>query len=188
MKLKVMLVNEDRTQQAELMAVVEHDGHTVVARNDSTTGLLMQVQQISPELLIIETPVLNRATLQGLSLLSQQAPLPVVVLTRNDDESLIFESVQAGVSAYVVDDALYERIGPIMLAALARFKAFQHLRSELNKTADRKVIDRAKGLLMKQRGYDESEAFHAMRKLAMSKNKRLGEMAENIVSAADLLM
>ncbi len=192
MKLKVMLVNEDRAQQAELLTVVEREGHTVVARNDSTTGLLMQVQQTSPELLIIETPVLNSATLKGLSLLSQQAPLPVVVLTRNDSESLIYESVQAGVSAYVVDEARYERIGPIMQAALARFKAFQHLRSELNKTkstlADRKVIDRAKGLLMKQRGYDESEAFHALRKLAMSKNKRLGEMAENIVSAADLLM
>ncbi len=192
MKLKVMLVNEDRVQQAELMAAVERDGHTVVAKNDSTTGLLMQVQQTSPELLIIETPVLNSVTLQGLALLSEQAPLPVVVLTRNDDESLIFESVQAGVSAYVVDDARYERIGPIMQAALARFKAFQRLRTELNKTkstlAERKVIDRAKGLLMKQRGYDEDEAFHALRKLAMSKNKRLGEMAENIVSAADLLM
>ncbi len=192
MKLKVMLVNEDRAQQAELMAAVESDGHTVVAQNDSTTGLLKQVQQASPELLIIETPELDGATLQGLALLNQKAPLPVVVMTCNDDETLINKSVHAGVSAYVVDDARYERIGPIMQAAVARFKAFQSLRNELDKTkstlAERKIIDRAKGILMKQRGYDEGEAFHALRKLAMSKNKRLGDMAENIVSAADLLV
>jgi len=192
MKLKVMLVNEDRTQQAALSSAVENDGHTVVAASNSCTGLLMQVQQYLPELLIIETDELNSVTLQGLTLLNQKSPVPVVILTRNNDEALITESIHAGVSAYVVDDARYERIGPIMQAALVRFGAFQGLRNELDKTrstlAERKMIDRAKGILMKQRGYDEDEAYHALRKLAMSKNRRLGDMAENIISAADLLV
>jgi len=192
MKLNVMLVNEDHSQQAALSSAVQSDGHQVVAYENSTDGLLKQVQRALPDLLIIETAELERATLQVLTLLNQKAPLPVVVMTSNHDENLITESIHAGVSAYVVDDARYERIGPIMQAALARFKAFQALRNELDKTkntlAERKVIDRAKGILMKQRGYDEDEAFHALRKLAMSKNKRLGDMAENIVSAADLLM
>jgi len=192
MKLKVMLINEDQIQQQVLIAAVENDGHAVVAHNNSSTGLLMQVEQVAPELLIIETAELDSTTLQALTLLNQKSPLPVVVMTTNDDENLITESIHAGVSAYVVDEARQERIGPIMQAALARFTAFQALRSELDKTkstlAERKMIDRAKGILMKQRGYGEDEAFHALRKLAMSKNRRLGEMAENIVSAADLLM
>jgi len=192
MKLNVMLVNEDHGQQAALSSAIQSDGHQVVAHENSTDGLLKQVQRVLPDLLIIETAELESTTLQVLTLLNQKAPLPVVVMTSNNDENLITESIHAGVSAYVVDDARYERIGPIMQAALARFRAFQALRNELDKTkntlAARKVIDRAKGILMKQRGYDEDEAFHALRKLAMSKNKRLGDMAENIVSAADLLM
>jgi len=192
MKLKIMLVNEDQVQQAALCRAVENDGHTVVMQLNSTAGLLSQVAQHMPALLIIETAELDSVTLQGLTLLNQESPLPVVVLTQNDDEALITESIHAGVSAYVVDDVRYERIGPIMQAALARFKAFQNIRNELDKTkstlAERKMIDRAKGILMKQRGYGEDEAFHALRKLAMSKNKRLGDMAENIISAADLLV
>lgn len=192
MKLKVMLINDDQAQQAALKAAVKNDGHTVAALSGSSKGLLFQIEQTRPELVILEVAVLSRSTLQELMFVNQKAPLPVVVITRNDNEDLIAESIHAGVSAYVVDDARYERIGPIMQAALARFRAFQNLRSELDKTkttlAERKVIERAKGILMKQRGYDEDEAFHALRKLAMSKNKRLGDLAENIVSAADLLV
>lgn len=191
-KLNVMLINDDQGQQAALNQAVQRDGHQVVAYEGSVDGLFKNVQRILPDFLIIETAELDKATLQALTLLNHKSPLPVVVMTPNNDEKLITESVHAGVSAYVVDDARYERIGPIMQAALARFRAFEALRNELDKTkntlAERKMIDRAKGILMKQRGYDEDEAFHALRKLAMSKNKRLGDMAENIVSAAELMM
>lgn len=192
MKLKVMLINEDQARRSALQQAVESDGHSVVAQGTTTAGLLLQIQKVRPELLIIETPRIDEKSLQALAILNQQAPLPVIVMTESNDDALIIESVHAGVSAYVVAEDRYERIGPIMQAALARFTALQKLRSELERTkstlAERKTIERAKGILMKQRGYSEDEAYHALRKLAMNRNKRLGEMAENVISAADLLV
>jgi response regulator NasT len=99
--------------------------------------------------------------------------------------------VQAGVSAYVVDDINPRRVKPILEVAVARFKEFQALRNELEKTrntlAERKVVDRAKGILMKKRGMDEETAYQALRKLAMDRNQRLADVARTVVEMAELL-
>ena len=106
------------------------------------------------------------------------------------DDEMARQAVRAGVSAYVVDGLQDHRVRPILETAVERFKQFQNLRNELEKTkttlAERKLVDRAKGLVMQQRGCDEQEAYHSLRKLAMKSNKRLVDIAEAMIAAAEL--
>mgnify|MGYP001766315616 CR=1 FL=1 len=107
------------------------------------------------------------------------------------DTAMIEAAVDAGVSAYVVDGLKKERVKPILDMAISRFNAFSRLRDELDQARqaldERKVIDRAKGILMKSRGIDEEEAYTLMRKAAMSESRRLAEVAQSIVTAAKLI-
>jgi response regulator NasT len=113
------------------------------------------------------------------------------MFTHDGDADKIREATRAGVSAYVVDGMSAQRIGPIIDAAIARFEQFHALKREFDeieeKLADRKVIERAKGLLMKSRGLTEDEAFRALRKQAMQSNARLGDVARQLVAVAGLL-
>ena len=118
-------------------------------------------------------------------------PLPVVLFTEDDNRSIIQQAVRAGVSAYIVDGLDQHRLGSILDVAVARFQETGRLHQELAETraslADRKNVERAKGILMKQRGIDEPAAYHALRKMAMDKNLRIGQAAENVIAVAALL-
>jgi response regulator NasT len=108
-----------------------------------------------------------------------------------NDSALIEAAVQAGVSAYVVDGMQPHRLRPIIEVAIARFREFQALRDELqqtrNKLAERREIEKAKGILMKQKGMAEEEAYQALRKLAMDQGLKIGEVARQLISIAKLL-
>lgn len=110
---------------------------------------------------------------------------------QDDASETITAAVKAGVSAYVVDGLHPRRIKPILQTAVARFQDFQALRRELAETkttlAERKILERAKGILMKQRGMSEEDAYQALRKLAMNRNKRIVEVADGVIAAAELL-
>jgi response regulator NasT len=115
----------------------------------------------------------------------------VVLFTDEDDRSIIREAVRSGVTAYIVDGLAAERVVPIVQVAVARFEDYQTLKTERDlaqqKLAERKVVERAKGILMSKRGMSEDEAYHALRKMAMEKKLRMGEVAERVISMADLL-
>ncbi|MEL7027340.1 MAG: ANTAR domain-containing protein, partial [Pseudomonadota bacterium] len=116
---------------------------------------------------------------------------PVAMFVDRSDDRLTSAAIEAGVSAYVVDGMRADRLKPVMDAAIARFRMFQRMRTELAETKraleERKVIDRAKGLVMKARGVDEDEAYALLRKAAMDQGKRLAEVAEALVASAGLL-
>jgi len=122
--------------------------------------------------------------------INREQPRPVVMFADKGDSDTITEAVRAGVSAYVVDGLDTRRIRPILDVAIARFREYQALKDELvrtkNSLAERKEIDRAKGILMKKRGWSEDEAYQALRKMAMDQNKRLGEVARSVVEMAAL--
>jgi response regulator NasT len=126
-----------------------------------------------------------------MAILHRDNPRPVVMFAEEGDSGTIERAVRAGVSAYVVDGLNPSRVKPIVDVAIARFREFQALRQELQETrsqlADRKQIDRAKGLLMKHRGLDEQEAYAAMRKMAMDRGQKMGEVANNIIAVLELL-
>ena len=116
---------------------------------------------------------------------------PVAMFVDQSDLSLAKSAIEAGVSAYVVDDLRPERLRPVMTAAITRFNVFRRMRDELAETKraleERKVIDRAKGLLMKARGLSEDEAYSLLRKTAMDQGRKISEVATALVTAADLL-
>jgi response regulator NasT len=124
-------------------------------------------------------------------MVTRDDPRPIVMFTQDQDRTMIREALKAGVTAYVVDGLSAERIRPIMDVAVARFEQSQALHQELQEAratlAERKVIERAKGILMQQRGCSEDEAYRLLRKAAMDGNKRLAEVAEQLIAMIKLL-
>jgi response regulator NasT len=124
-------------------------------------------------------------------MVTRDDPRPIVMFTQDREGAMIREALKAGVSAYVVDGLSVERIRPIMDVAVARFEQSQALRQELEEAraslTERKVIERAKGILMKQRACSEEEAYRLLRKAAMDGNKRLAEVAEQLIAMSRLL-
>lgn len=189
--LKVMIVDEVGERAEVLQRALVQSGHEVIAYVPSTFDLHRQVRARQPDVVIIETDSPDRDTLENLCAVSRDEPRPVVMFTHDGDSEKIRAATDAGVSAYVVDGMSADRIGPIIGAAIARFEQYQALKRELDeieeKLADRKVIERAKGILMKSRNLSEEEAFRALRRQAMDRNARLADVARQVVEVAGLL-
>jgi response regulator NasT len=189
--LKVMIVDEVIERAEVLQQALVQAGYEVVAYAPSTFDLHRQVGAVKPDIVIIDTDSPDRDTLENLIVLSRDDPRPIVMFTHDGDSEKIRAATQAGVSAYVVDGMAAERIGPIIDAAVARFDQYYALKREFDeieeKLADRKVIERAKGILMKSRGLAEDEAYRALRKRAMENNAKLVDVARQLVAVAGLL-
>lgn len=189
--LTVMLV-DDQPARAALLEQALHDHHyRVIARLSSAAGLAERVAELGPDVIIIDIESPDRDTLEHMASLHRDNPHPVVMFSEEDDTGTIERAMRAGVSAYVVDGLNPARVKTIVDVAIARFREYQALRRELEATrtqlADRKQIDRAKGLLMKHRNLSEDEAYNAMRKMAMDRSQKLAEVASNIIAVMALL-
>ena len=189
--MRVLVVDES-TERAELLrAALLLAGHEVTAALSSPLALLHTIEQREPDVIVINTDSPSRDVLEHLVMVSQHTPRPVVMFTSDGSEQAIRAATRAGVSAYVVDGLDQHRIKTIVDVAVARFEEMQDLRDQLTEAntqlAERKVIERAKGLLMKSRNLDEQAAFATLRKAAMDRKLKLSEVAQRIVDAADLL-
>lgn len=189
--LKVMIVDEVMERAEALRRALVQSGYEVIAYIPSAFDLHRQVSSLQPDIVIIETDSPDRDTLENICVVSRDDPRPVVLFTHDGDGEKIRAATQAGVSAYVVNGMAAERVGPIIDAAVARFEQFQALKRELDeveqKLADRKVIERAKGILMQSRKLSEEDAYRALRKQAMENNARLAEVARQVIAVAGLL-
>jgi response regulator NasT len=189
--LKVMLVDDDPGRGAILRQALTDAGYAVFKCPLRGVNLLAELQRSGADVIIVDMDVPDRDTLESVRHINRDFPRPVVMYAESADADIMRQAVQAGVSAYVVDDINPRRVKPILEVAVARFKEFQALRDELEKTrntlAERKVVDRAKGILMKKRGMDEETAYQALRKLAMDRNQRLADVARTVVEMAELL-
>jgi response regulator NasT len=190
-QLKVMLVDEQPERQAVVAEMLKTAGCEVVASLTPDDDLLARVADVRPDVVIIDMESPSRDTLESLRSVQSAIPRPMVMFSQDDNGETIRRAVDAGVSAYIVDGIKAERVRPILEAAMARFEQYQALEAELNKTRDqlesRKKVDRAKGILMKERKLTEEEAYALLRKTAMAQNKKISEIAEVIISAVDLL-
>lgn len=186
-----MVIDESAGRAAMLERALLDAGYEVVARIENGGDLLKRVTDIQPDVIIIDMEMPDRDTLEQLHSIHQDQPRPIVMFADKGESEVINAAVRAGVSAYVVDGLNMNRVKPIMDVAIARFREFQALRDELEQTkstlAERKVIEKAKGIIMKQRGVDEAAAYHALRKIAMDKNKRISDIANDVVAVAELL-
>lgn len=190
--LRVLLIDRSPGRAAILEQALKDAGYVVVAKLTGATDLYNEVERIEPDVIIIDLESPDRDTLEQMREISRDRPKPVVMFAEDDDGDTIRQAVKAGVSAYVVDGLSAKRIKPLMEVAIARFREYQALREELLHArvslAERKVIEKAKGLLMQRRGMNEDEAYKALRRMAMDSNKRIAEVAENILAVADLLI
>lgn len=191
-RLKVMLLDEHEERSAILRTALADAGHDVVARVPfRDADLVRDVESFAPDLIIIDTASPDRDTLEHLCVISATRPRPIVMFSGNRDSETIREAIRAGVSAYVVDGLAVERVQPLIDAAIARFEQFQALREELAETQsrldERKRVDRAKGLLMDRKRISEQDAYALMRRMAMDRNVRLAQVADEIIRMSAVL-
>lgn len=186
MSLKIMLVDQHPGRSAMLRQALAEAGHTVVVRVEADRNLAREVQSCEPDIVIIDMEAPGRDTLEQMREIGRDQPRPIVLFSNKRDSDYIRQAVQAGVSAYVVDGLSRERIMPIVEVAMARFREFEALRRELEETrnqlADRKLIDKAKGILMARKGLSEAAAYQLLRKTAMDRNMRVVDVAQTLLS------
>jgi response regulator NasT len=190
MALRVLLVDQDPDRASTLERVLRDAGYDLLGRVPPNTELVGRVRRLAPDVIIVDMALPDRDTLEHMATLTRDQPKPIVMFVDESDETMIGRAVKAGVSAYVVAGVDPQRVKPIVDVAIAQFREFQALRDELAQTkstlADRKLIDRAKGLLMTDRNLSEDDAYHALRKLAMDRGLRLREVAEQVLAVAKL--
>lgn len=189
--MRVLVVDESAERAAILGAALRQAGHEVTASLTSPLLLLRTIDELQPDVIVIDTDSPSRDVLEHLVVMSEHTPRPVVMFTTDARPETIREATRAGVSAYVVDGLDPSRIQPIVDAAVARFGEMQKLREQVaeanQKLSERKLIERAKGLLMKSRNLDEEAAYAALRKAAMDRKLKIAQVAQRIVDAAELL-
>lgn len=189
-KLRVMLVQGRDKQHNSAMDFSNNDIE-IASTATEDDDLIRLISTNEPEVVIVNMVSPNPKILACLRQIQNQSPRPMVMFCDDDNPDSIREAIRAGVSAYVVEDVTPKRGRTILHAAIARFEQFHELSLELEQTRcqliERKAIERAKGLIMKQRKLSEPEAFKFMRDTAMSQNQKLKDVADNIISAAELL-
>jgi response regulator NasT len=167
------------------------NGFNLIATLPGDVFLADRISQLQPDLIIVDAESEARDALEHVVFATRDARRPIVMFTDDNDTSHVKDAVAVGVSAYIVDGLASSRIKPILEVAMARFEYEERLRAERDQARsdlqDRTTIDRAKALLMKRQGLNEEQAFSKMRKVAMDKGLKLGEVAQRMLDMADLL-
>ncbi len=185
-KLCILLIDENHQRAESLSLALNNSRYKISHLANSELSLLKQVDEIQPDIIVIDIESPNRDILDSLSTISHFNPKPVVMFSGEKDTDTINQYIESGVSAYVVGDLQADRVKPILDAAVARFREFQKLKVELSDTkqqlASRNLIDQAKRLLMKKKNLSEDDAFKAMRKTAMDTGQKLDDVAKTLIS------
>ncbi len=190
-RLSIIVVEKDRERALLIVDGLRDAGDFDVMVIAEEAGLARRIAQRNPDIVLIDAGNPSRDVLEELTQASAPMERPVAMFVDQSDQTLTKAAIEAGVSAYVVDGLRGDRIKPILDAAIARFHMLKKLRIELFETRrvleERKVIDRAKGILMRARGMTEEDAYALMRKTAMDQGRKVAEVAHALVMTADLL-
>ena len=189
--LTILVIDENRIRASIIEAGLRDAGHRHVTVVHDVAGIARRIAEIEPDVIVIDLENPNRDMLENMFQLSRAVKRPIAMFVDRSDQVSIEAAVDAGVSAYVVDGLKKERIKPILDMAISRFNAFSRMARELEEARseleNRKVIDRAKGILMKSRGLSEEAAYTLLRKTAMNQNRKIADIAQSLVTAAGLL-
>lgn len=190
--MDLILVADCLESTQPLLRVASRSGYRIMKLIESNDDASRYVKTFQPDALIFVSDEIDRMLLRQMRTVSEKKPTPMLIFTRDSQPESIDAAMKAGASAYVVDCNDPERLGSLLDVARARFSEHQRMRKELlqtkNALTERKTVERAKGIIMKNKSLSEDQAYNAIRKLAMNHNKRIGEIAEQIISAAEVLV
>ncbi|KPF59594.1 ANTAR domain-containing response regulator [Rhizobium sp. AAP116] len=190
--LTILVIDENAIRASIIEEGLNEAGHLNVRVIHEMQGVARLIETMDPDVIIIDIENPNRDMMEHIFQLTRMISRPIAMFVDRSDTAAIEAAVDAGVSAYVVDGLKKERIKPILDMAVSRFNAFSRLQRELvearNALEERKVIERAKGILMKMRGLSEEQAFALLRQTAMNEKKKLADIAQSVVTAAGLLL
>ena len=188
--LQIVIVDDSPIRAAILEGGLRESGYTNVLRIEGTGNLLARISAVDPDVILIDLENPSRDVLEQMFQVSRVVKRPIAMFVDQSDAASIQASVDAGVSAYIVDGLKKERIKSILDLCISRFNAFARLRDELERTRtaldERKAIDRAKGILMKAKNLTEQDAYALLRRTAMNENKKIADVAQSVITAAEL--
>lgn len=191
LSLRILIVDQNVMRASVLEDGLREAGYTKVTVVRDMQNLMRRILEIDPDVIFIDLENPNRDVLEQMFQVSRSVRRPIAMFVDRSDTDMIIAAVDAGVGAYVVDGLRKERVKSILDMAVIRYNAFSKLRDELDKARaaldERKLVERAKGILMKERGLSEEAAYSVLRKAAMNENRRVVDVAQSVVTAARLL-
>lgn len=189
--LSILIIDENRLRAVVIEDGLRDAGYSNLTVIHDIVGIARRIADIAPDVIVIDLENPNRDVLESMFQLSRAVKRPIAMFVDRSDQEAIEAAVNAGVSAYVVDGLKRERVKPILDMAISRFNAFARMARELDEARSqlegRKLVDRAKGILMATRGLSEADAYALLRKTAMNQNRKISEIAESLITAAGLL-
>ena len=189
--MNTLLIDSDTSRSSLLKRALLEFNYTISAIEKDALHIEEHINLYNPDLIIVGIDLPDTETLKKIGEINTINPRPIVMFAEKDTPKIIQQAIQAGVSAFIVDDIQAQRLPSIINVATARFKEQQALKNELEETKskleERKIIEKAKGLIMQQRNINEDEAYKALRKMAMDKGKNLSTVAENIIDIFKVL-
>jgi two-component system, response regulator / RNA-binding antiterminator len=188
--LSVLVVDEDAARAAIIEAGLRAGGHSRITIVHDLTGIARRISELAPDVIVIDIQNPGRDMLENLFQLSRAVQRPIAMFVDRSDKAMMEAAIDAGVSAYVVNGLAEERVKPILDMAISRFNAYSRMARELadakSELENRKIIERAKGLLMTSRQLDEAAAYSLLRTTAMNQNRTIADLAQSLVMAAEL--
>jgi two-component system, response regulator / RNA-binding antiterminator len=191
LSLRILIVDQNVTRAAILEDGLREAGYVRVTVLRDMQNLMRRIVETEPDVILIDLENPARDVLEQMFQVSRCVRRPIAMFVDRSDADMIEAAVEAGVGSYVVDGLRKERVKSVLDTAISRFNSFNRLREELDRARqaldERKVVERAKGILMQQRGLSEESAYALLRKAAMNENRRIAEVAQSVVTAAGLL-
>lgn len=190
--LRIMIIDNDLKRSKPLKQSLIDNGFDVIAHVEDDVHLQEVCCELEPDVVIMDIESPSRDILDNVCMITQHNTKPVVMFSQNGEREMVKAATKAGVSAYVVGTIPSERLTPVIEAAIARFEETKQLRDELQmanlKLDERKVVERAKGILMRQRNLDEDEAYKMLRSMAMQRSMKLADLSNQLIDAAKMLI
>jgi two-component system, response regulator / RNA-binding antiterminator len=189
--MRSILLVTNAANAAELAGTFHRLGHEIVGHVSDVSSLDDTVARLAPDVIVVSADAPDGALFESVERLTRAQPKPIVMFAKDARAETIRKSVACGVSAYVVDGWSPERLTAIVEAATARFEAYSAVQQELARTraklSERKVVEKAKGIVMQQRGLSEEQAYSSLRKMAMDESVPLAEVARRVIAVSQLL-
>jgi response regulator NasT len=189
--LSILVIDDNAARASIIEAGLRDEGHDHVTILTDITSVARRIADLDPDVIVIDLGNPNRDMLENMFQLTRVIKRPIAMFVDSSDKASIEAAIDAGVSAYIVDGLRKERVRPILDMAISRFNAFSRMERELEEARSelqaRKVIDKAKAILMKSRGLSEDAAYQLLRKTAMNQNRKISDIAQSLVTASQLL-